>query len=108
MKIQSQNGTVNTFAAKDCQYIRNNMNYSPKIVKFDPKLPTNIRETQKLLTSIESKTSRGENFLTVNDIEIQIVIFSCAIFSVSFIGGEKFKINLKHLKLESGFVTLPD
>lgn len=41
-----------------------------------PRLPTNIEEVHETLRLIDLKTNRGENFLLVNDLEKNLIIFS--------------------------------
>jgi MULE transposase domain len=75
-ELEIQNGAIGSISSNDIRYIRNNMNYAR--LKLLPKLPKNTNEVQVVLNKIELKTSKGEPFLLINDMESNIVIFSCA------------------------------
>jgi hypothetical protein len=42
-----------------------------------PKLPVSLDYVHNVLSKYSLKTNRGENFLTVNDNENNIIMFSC-------------------------------
>jgi len=56
---------VSTLSSSDVTYIKNNMNHARNSIY--PKLPQNANEIHNILSSIEIKTFKGENFLMVND-----------------------------------------
>ncbi|XP_054260664.1 uncharacterized protein LOC128985298 [Macrosteles quadrilineatus] len=66
---------LSTLTRQDVTFIRNNL-YRAKS-KTMPKLPKTTEELQTALENITTTTSKGEEFLLVNDRENKIVIFSC-------------------------------
>ncbi|CAH1101797.1 unnamed protein product [Psylliodes chrysocephalus] len=58
------------------RYIRNNINHFR--LKLVPKLPKSISEINIFLNSVKITSAKGEAFLLINDIETNIVVFSCA------------------------------
>jgi DNA-binding protein Fis len=66
---------LSTLTRQDVSCIRNNL-YRAKS-KTMPKLPKTTEELQTALENITTTTSKGEEFLLVNDRDNKIVIFSC-------------------------------
>ncbi|KAE9531464.1 hypothetical protein AGLY_010670 [Aphis glycines] len=66
---------VSTLTSSDVTYIKNNMNHARNSIH--PKLPQDANEIHNILSSIEIKTFKGENFLMVNDPLNGFVMFSC-------------------------------
>ncbi|CAG9773437.1 unnamed protein product [Ceutorhynchus assimilis] len=70
MELNQQNSTL-----KDIKQIRNNISHTK--LKLMPKLPRSTSDVHDFLRSIEISTILDENFLLINDIENNIVVFSC-------------------------------
>ncbi|KAE9521590.1 hypothetical protein AGLY_018020 [Aphis glycines] len=66
---------VSTLTSSDVTYIKNNMNHARNSIH--PKLLQDANEIHNILSSIEIKTFKGENFLMVNDPLNGFVMFSC-------------------------------
>ncbi|KAL4113347.1 hypothetical protein QTP88_016985 [Uroleucon formosanum] len=73
---------VSTLSSSDVTYIKNNMNHARNSIY--PKLPQDANEIHNILSFIEIKTFKGENFLMVGDV---------------------FAIDLSELKLENDKLT---
>jgi uncharacterized protein (DUF488 family) len=65
---------VSTLTNSDVTYIKNNMNDVRNSIY--PKLPQNVNEVHRILSSIEVKTFINEDFLMVNDTLNDLVMFS--------------------------------
>lgn len=64
-----------TLSSSDVTYIKNNMNHARNSIY--PKWPQDANEIHNILSSIEIKTFKGENFLMVNYPLNGFVMFSC-------------------------------
>lgn len=66
---------VDTLSVSDVRKIRKNM-YNARRSEI-PKIPTNIKEIHKYVRDFPPTTNKGEIFLTKNDCENNIIMFSC-------------------------------
>lgn len=64
-----------TLTTRDVEYVRKNMYNSRR--KLIPALPKNINDVHEILNSIDVKTSRGEQFLFINCVLNNIIVFTC-------------------------------
>uniref|UniRef100_A0A2S2QZF7 Uncharacterized protein n=1 Tax=Sipha flava TaxID=143950 RepID=A0A2S2QZF7_9HEMI len=88
---------VSTLTNSDVTYIKN-MNHSRNSIY--PKLPQNVNEVHRILSSIEVKTFINENFLMVNDTINSLVMFSCN-------GNIKFLSTLSTIYVDGTFDYCP-
>lgn len=75
LSVKSVQGAEDIVTEEDVKSVRRSCNYARR--SSLPSLPKSRNEVQLALNSIDTKTTRGEDFLLVNDFSKNIVIFSC-------------------------------
>lgn len=73
--VQSVEGADSIITQGDINSIRKNCYYARR--RITPPLPKSRKEVQLALNNLDTFTTRGENFLLVNDIVTNIIVLSC-------------------------------
>ncbi|XP_050503874.1 uncharacterized protein LOC126882824 [Diabrotica virgifera virgifera] len=76
LQKELRNGDISTLTTKDVALVRKNMYNARRSLL--PKLSKSMEETHDILKTFPVKTNKNEDFLMVNDIENQIIMFSCS------------------------------